>query len=368
MHDWRICLGLVMLLASPAGAEIQPEKVGSTTLAAPEPTWFFTKNALGSGYIYDAASGEMQGLLSLTPFTPAIQPNVPRGEIYAAETYYSRLYRGDRTDVLTIYDLKTLSPSGEVPLPKKVAALPFRQYIAMLGDRYVGVFNMTPAQSVSIVDVRAKRFVGEISTPGCALIMPVGDNDFLMLCGDGTLQLVRLDRRGNEGSRVRSDAFFAIDDDPVFDKPVRTQSGWQLLSFNGNRFEVTTNGDDIVVTKQDSVLDESDVAENWRPGGGQIMALHQGLDLLFVLMHQGKADTHEDPGSEIWVFNRGTNRRIGRLPLETTVNNIYVDQTDQPRLVASTTDRQLQIFDVQTLKLERTIEEPGAIPALIQSF
>ena len=62
----------------------------------------------------------------------------------------------------------------------------------MGNGRHLAVFNMTPAQSVSIVDVRSRTFAGEISTPGCAVIMPVANRDFMMICGDGTLQLIRL--------------------------------------------------------------------------------------------------------------------------------------------------------------------------------
>ena len=93
---------------------------------------------------------------------------------------------------------------------------------------------MTPAQSVSIVDVRDRRFVAELSTPGCALIMPVEDRGFLMMCGDGTLQLVRLDRNGEESERVRGDVFFSVEEDPVFDKPVRTDAGWKIAEMQLN--------------------------------------------------------------------------------------------------------------------------------------
>jgi methylamine dehydrogenase heavy chain len=104
----------------------------------------------------------------------------------------------------------------------------------MLSDgRHFLVFNMTPAQSVSVVDVEERNFVGEISTPGCAMIMPVEDNDFLMICGDGTLQLIQLDEQGNETNRERSKEFFEVLEDPVFDRPVPTSGGWLLMSHSG---------------------------------------------------------------------------------------------------------------------------------------
>lgn len=38
-------------------------------------------------------------------------------EIYVSETYYSRLARGERTDVITIYDTASLMPKAEILLP-----------------------------------------------------------------------------------------------------------------------------------------------------------------------------------------------------------------------------------------------------------
>ncbi len=38
--------------------------------------------------------------------------------VYVAETYWSRGSRGDRTDVVTFYDSRTLEVTGEVLLPR----------------------------------------------------------------------------------------------------------------------------------------------------------------------------------------------------------------------------------------------------------
>ncbi|MCZ6888417.1 MAG: amine dehydrogenase large subunit [Gammaproteobacteria bacterium] len=364
-----VLLTYLALVAGVLHADIAPETVGTTTLGTPADTWVLVKNALGSAYAYDAASGDMLGVLSLTPFTPAVQPNIARGEIYAAERYYSRRYRGTRTDVLTIYDAETLAPTGEIDLPEKIASLPFRHYINLLGnDRHLAIFNMTPAQSVSIVDVRDKSFVGEISTPGCALMLPTGERSFLMLCGDGALQLIRLNRRGEEAARTRSDEFFDIDDDPVYDKPVPTPDGWLLVSYEGRVFDVSTDGDDISVGEPWSILNEEDTEEDWRIGGGQIVALHRDLDVMYTLMHQGDPYTHEDAGTEIWVFNRGTQRRIARITLETPVTNLYITQNDAPLLLTSTEEGQIDIYDGLTTAKVRTIEKPGVVPAMFQSF
>src|SRR5262249_59986394 len=51
--------------------------------------------------------------------------------------------------------------------------------------RFMAVFNLTPATSISIVDVKARAFTAEIATPGCSLVFPAGPRRFLMLCANG---------------------------------------------------------------------------------------------------------------------------------------------------------------------------------------
>jgi methylamine dehydrogenase heavy chain len=350
-------------------ADIKPEVVGREELKQPTATWLLARDGLGSFYIFDAADGNMQGLISATPFTPAIEPNIKNGEFYAAESYYSRGSRGERTDVVTVYDLKTLRPKAEIEVPNRIAALPFRQYIALMDDEeHLAVFNITPAQSVSIVNVKDHTFVGEISTPGCALIMQTAGNGFLQICGDGRLQLIRLDSDGKEADRSRSKQVFDIEEDPFFDKPIPTPEGWLVISYLGQVFDVSVSGDDINVTKPWSLLSEDESAANWRPGGGQFVGYHESLDLLFVLMNAEGGYSHDSAGTEVWVYNRAAKRKIGTIPLEISGANLRVSQTDTPLLTVSGTDRQLHVYDVVSTKEVRTIAEVGVSPGYMQGF
>jgi len=223
---------LLLFLTVGTNADVQPESVGETLLTEPQDSWFIAKGTLGPGYIFDGRDGTMKGLLSLSPWTPSVVRHPGRAELYAAEVHYSRTYRGERTDIVSVIDHATLTPVAEIPIPNKIASLTFPRYLSLLSDRrLLTVFNMTPAQSVSIVDTQSRSFLTELSTPGCALTMPVENRGFLMLCGDGTLQLVRLDSKGQEVSRVRSGAFFSVENDPVFDQPVSLGDSWQFISF-----------------------------------------------------------------------------------------------------------------------------------------
>ena len=362
-------LALCLTLFAPlANAQIAPHTATVETMDDPGENWFISKTSNGA-YIYDGVTGEMQGLLSLSRQTPVVQPNPARKEFYAAESYYSRGVHGDRTDILTIYDYVNLSPVAEIEIPQKITILPLRTYIQLMGDgRHLGIFNMTPAASVTIVDVVGRSLVGEISTPGCALVMAVGNNDFLMICGDGTMQLVQLDDNGNESNRVRSREFFSVNDDPVFDRPVPFNGGWLLVSHHGQVFHVTVDGDDIDISRPWSMITEEDAEDNWRPGGGQVKSVHEGTGLMYILMHQGGEYTHHDPGSEVWVVNLVAQRRIGRLELAVEASNIMVTQEAEPKLIVSDQEDGLHVYDALQLRLDRTIEDPGPSADLIQDL
>ena len=365
----KLTLGLLLTTCcSVSYGALAPETIGQFTMGDPTEEWILVKDVFGPAYVFDGASGEMQGLLSLTNWTPGIQTNVARKEIYAAESYYSRDLRGDREDVLTVYDFENLAPVAEIDIPDKVASLPFSDYIALLGDgRHLTVFNMTPATSVSIIDVVDREFVTELSTPGCALTMASGERGFLMMCGDGTLQLIELDRNGQEARRARSEVFFSVEDDPVYDRPMRTQDGWLMMTFGGKLFHATVNGRSIDIEARGSILGEGDTG--WLPGGHVPAAYHADSGLLATVMHQGGVDTHEHPGTEIWIFN-GKGRRIGRLQLDEPVTDVHLSASDSPTmyvLPANPPGRVLR-YDPISLRNLGPVEPFGASTALIQSF
>jgi len=353
-----LCL---MLAVSAANAQIQPQTIQpSETMVDPGENWIMSVTDTAA-YVFDASNGDMHGLISISRHTPAVQIDSARREFYAAASYYSRGSYGERTDILTIHDFDNLSPVAEVKIPNKIVSLGFRAYIGMMSDgKHVGVSNMTPAQSVSIVDVENRSFVGEISTPGCALIMPVDNNDFMTICGDGTLMLVELDGNGNETNRSRTDKFFDIQDDPVFDRPVETAGGWLLISNAGKAFDVSTSGSNMTVSDAWEIVTAEDAEEGWLPGGNQMATVHKDLGLLYVTMHQGEQYTHYEPGTEVWVFDLNTKRRIAEIEFETPVGHIMVTQEAAPLLIVGDKEGTTHVYDALTFTHERTIEGPAA--------
>ena len=360
---------IFLLLGAPASyADIAPEEAVVETLGQPTNDWFINRSGEGA-YLFDSASGDMLGLLSLTASTPAVAVNRSRGEVYAAERYLSRLVRGKREEVLTVYDITTLSPVAEIDIPDKMAEVSGDINIGLMGNgKQVVVYNLTPAQSVSVVDVESRQFTAEISTPGCAMIMPVNDASFLMVCGDGSLQLIRLAVDGTESKRARSDRFFSVEDDAVFDRTARTHDGWLLVSHAGLAYDVSVDGDKISISKPWSMVSDAERKELWRPGGFGLLAVHRSSSLAFVLMHQGKVDTHHQPGSELWIFDTDKHKRAMRWVLDEPWSHILVLQGERPRLIAYTEDGELQVYDALQQRFERTIDEPGPGVSLLQGF
>jgi len=369
MHK-RILVSIGLALwATSTFAQLAPEMVGNETLGEPGKNWFIAKSRNG-GYVYDADTGDMHGLVSFSSFTSSFEISNERREIYAPESYFSRAVHGERTDIVQVYDFENLSPVAEIEIPKKVAVLPFRRHVGMLNDgRHFLVFNMTPGQSVTVVDVETREFVGEISTPGCAMIMPVQERDFLMMCGDGTLQLIQLAEDGTEANRERSKKFFDVLDDPIFDRPAPTADGWLLISRIGRVLEVTVDGSRIRLGDDWSLVDDEEKEAGWVPGGGEFVSVHKSTGLTYVLMHQAEKDfTHHDPGTEIWVLHAGEQRPIERIELEVPAGALFVTQSDEPKLIVTDEERGVHVYDAITLSLEKTIEDPGPGFAYFSGF
>jgi methylamine dehydrogenase heavy chain len=347
-----------LFLAPGALAQLIPEEITVETMSSPGENWFISKTD-GPGYIFDANTGEMQGLLSLSDYTPAVTIWAPREEFYAAESYLSRGVYGDRTDIIAIYDYENLSPVAEIEIPNHMARLSVRNHLGLTGNgRHLAVLNMNPGHSVSIVDVADRVFVYEISTPGCAVIMPVAENDFLQVCGDGTLQLIQLDISGFETNRVRSPQFFDVIEDAVFDRTARSADGWYLITHGGTIYEVSTDDNQISISDGWDIVSEED--QGWRPGGDEFFGAHQDSGLIYVAMHQGDIDTHHVAGTQVWVLSSNTGRLLQKMEMDSPVTSLMVTQEANPKLIVATEEGDTEVFDAISFQHERSIQTPGA--------
>ncbi|MGI9262488.1 MAG: amine dehydrogenase large subunit [Woeseiaceae bacterium] len=353
-----LCLAFTIPMAN---AQIQPQTIQpNETMSDPGANWFVA-HAGNAGYVIDATTGEMHGLISIANQSPGFRASMARKEFYSPSVFWSRGTYGERTDRLVVHDFENLSPIAEIEIPPKSTLLGYRAYTGMMSDgRHLGINNLTPAQSISIVDVQDREFVGEVSTPGCSLVLPVENNDFLTICGDGTLMLIGLDENGQETNRVRSDKFFELTEDPIYDRPQRTDNGWFLFTNGGDGFNVTTSGGTITISSAFNIVSEEDAAEGWWPGGGELASVHRDLGLLYVTMHQGEQYSHHEPGTEVWVFNMATGLRIARVEFEVPVDHLLVTQEDEPLLIIGDVEGGTHVYDALKFTHQRTIELPGA--------
>jgi methylamine dehydrogenase heavy chain len=248
------------------------------------------------------------------PVTPLFSQR--RQQVYLPSTFYSRLTYGERTDAVVIWDARTLAHVGEVLVPAKRAldAVAFGHSALSDDERFIVLYNYTPAASLSIVDIEERAFVTEVSIPGCGLVYAAGDARFFSLCGDGSLLSVEIDDAGSV-RKQRLPGFCDPTRDPVTEKAVRVSDRWIFVSFEGKVHAVDVSGPELVFDAPWSLVDDADRSESWRTGGKQHLAAHDSTGRLFVLMHQGGPDTHKDSGEEVWIYDLASQRREQRITL-----------------------------------------------------
>ncbi len=353
-----------------------PDTLGivATLPAEPGAHWIWVSDMVwiamtdGRATLIDADSGKMLGMLSTGYSFNSL--SIPRryGEIYSAETYYSRYTRGKRTDVVSVYDTKNLLPVAEIIIPPKRASTTPKLSSASLtdDDRFLAIWNFTPAQSLSIVDVKQRTFVAEIQTPGCALAYPAGARHYFTLCGNGTVQLIRLDENGQLLSKTDSKRFFDLQD-PITEKGVRRGQSWYFPSYNNVIHQIDIQDGKISFPPPWSMVSQKDQRESWRIGGIQHLAIHGTQARLYALMHQGPTDSHHQPGTEVWVYDLDTKKRVRRIVLQRAAASIEVSQDDAPLLYTVNPDiAELVVYDARSGKHQRTIAEVSITPSLLQ--
>jgi methylamine dehydrogenase heavy chain len=288
-------------------------------------------------------------------------------ELYMAETFWSRGSRGDRTDVVTTFDGRTLDPKGEVPLPQgRFLVVPKKYDGALTTDgRYMLSFNMDPATSVSVVDVENQSYLTDIETPGCALMFPSGPRRFSMICADGSMLTVNFDESG-QAEMTRSEPFFDAENDPVFEHPgFSTKQGQAyFVSYRGMVYPVDFSGDEPQFGEPWSLFAEEEKG-HWWPGGWQVAAYHPGSNRLFVNMHEGTMWTHKHAGEEVWVFDLDSKQRLERIPTEHGAFSSIVTQDDQPLLFTLSETQTLSVFDGTTYEHKGDVGELGISPYVL---
>ncbi|MGA0601255.1 amine dehydrogenase large subunit [Caulobacter sp. KR2-114] len=368
--------GVPLAGAQPAPPPLPPETVpanASLPDAYPQ-SWVFvhdlnTDSILdGRVAVVDVASGaaNLKGQIRAAQFAAMVQSK-SRGELYVAETFYSRLTRGERTDALTIYDPATLREKGEVVLPPKryqVVTLP--NTFRLTGDESRAlVFNFTPAASVTVVDLIGRKVLGEVDLPGCSLVYPIGQQSFFTLCANGGLTAIKLDAGAGIAAQKDVAPFNDIDKDPMFMIPARAGATYYFATFNGNIRPIVGDEGRVSVQPAFSLLSADEDAQRWRPAGWQVVTADDAGRLYVLLRKGAKEGDHKSGGSRVRIVDPATHDHVLDIELQTDAGTIEVTHGPQPLLIAATITGDLDVYDAATGKLVRTIGDHIVHKAMI---
>jgi len=382
-------LGFCSLAATEATAPpLQPEISDVATLPPSTPHRFFTGRFRASSFvIFDGDSGKMEGSIpSGYVANLAIAPD--NSQFFVSETYWARGARGERQDLLSIYDGRSLNLVKEISLPGRALVSKMQNFdISATGSRAY-VYIMLPAASVVWVDLKKQAVGGTVEIPGCALVFPWGDQGFSSLCGDGALATVSIPESGPV-KVTHTRPFFDANIDPIFENSFvdRVTGKAVFLSYTGLVYQAKL-GPDTVVEKPWSIqkaagfpVAGTGVQElAWRPGGGQLAAYHKASGKLFVLMHAGNYWTHRQGGSEIWVLDTKTHSLLSRFQLQPVptsgladervpfYEDIGVSQDDKPVLYLLNPDGNDVVLDAGTGEQLRKIEFAAGSTVMVPGY
>ena len=81
----------------------------------------------------------------------------------------------------------------------------------------------------------------------------------------------------------------------------------------------------------------------------------------YVLMHpDGYEGSHKDPGVEVWVFDVDTGTRVDRIALELPAITFGLTTDDDPLLLTTNINLEVDVYDVGSGDYLRTLSGTGA--------
>lgn len=372
---------IALMAACPAIAEqdnrppplpIEPTDVVETLPRDYPASWFLVHDVSffhmsdGKAYVIDSAaessSSAIKGMFNVA-YIGNLAQSRRRGELYATEAFHPRGTRGQRIDVLTIWDKKTLSPIDEVVLlpGKRLFAMPERYAVVPLdNDHFLAIANFSPATSVTLVDLDTREIVAEIATPGCSLVYPTGKLGFSSLCADGRFMSTQLNKDGSVLKQTRTESFFSSDDTPIYERPAIIGDTAYFPSIAGLVYPVDLSGDVARVGEPWNLVPEAERAKKWAPGGiGLIDRDDQGR--FYIIMHADAKDgSYQGGGSEVWVFDPVKKQRVMRITLREWGLSLALSRGKNPVLmVVNPTAMSLEMYDTQSGEFLRSIDDFG---------
>jgi len=154
--------------------------------------------------------------------------------------------------------------------------------------------------------------------------------------------------------------------DPVTEKGVRWRDTWLFASFEGVLHPLRATAAGVEAEPTWPLFTQQELAQHWRTGGLNHLAVHGGSGRLFSIVHQGGPETREELGEEVWVYDVASRKKAQTIAMRNKVGSIQVSQDDHPLLFACAMEaNRLDIYDVTSGRYLRTVEPLGQTPALL---
>lgn len=301
-------------------------------------------------------------------FIAAFLTSPTRNEFYVAETFYSRGGRGgERSDFVTVYDPATLSVAGEIEIPaKRITGMPKLSAMGYVGnsDRFLAVYNFTPGQSMSIVDLEQRKFVGEIPTSGCGFVLANGERSFTSICANGSFLTTHLNAAGEFAGSDKTEVVFDAQNDPIFESALVIGDTAYYPKFSGQILPVDVSQENVTVSASWWLTSEEE--RNWRPGGMNPMAADVDGAAYVLMNPEGGEGTHKDGGAEVWVYDMDQQKRTGRIALKNWGLSIATSGSGANRLLMVTNaDMAVDVYRLSSGEYVRTLSIAADTPFMV---
>ena len=360
--------------ANPGLADLAPEPIPNVkAIATPYPGSYAMVHDFAFGSLIDSKFSLVDtetrrfiGMLSAGQFA-TVNHALGRQEFYVGETIHTRGTRGERQDIVAIYDFANLALVAEIDLPPRRANTVINKANSAVtaDERFLLIWNQNPGTSVTVIDLDRREIVNEVPAPGCALVYPDAARGFMMLCGNGTLLNVKLDEAGQPSCTESSAPFNDIDADPLSEKASKINGIWHFVTYGGEVQPVDASAAEAVIGARWWLTNTEERAQNWRPAGWHGTAGHDSGLLWVGMTPDGYPGSHKDPAPEIWLFDVETKARVARFDLRVPALSIGASAHDDPRLLVVNIEGQLDIYDGRSGAYLRSIGALGETPYMV---
>ena len=316
----------------------------------------------------ETAGEQFKGMMTAS-FISGFEHSAVRREHYVIESFFSRGGRGgERSEFVTVYDPATLLVAEEISIPNtRITGMPKRIATGLLGgDRFLAVYNFSPGQSVSIVDLESRSFVGEVSTPGCGFVIPNGERSFTSLCSNGALLTTNLDTNGQPSGSSSTNGVIDVQDDPVFEGAILEDGKGYLPTFQGRVVQLDLSGDEIRVDADWWLTNANE--RNWRPGGMKPMMSDATGAGYFLMNPEGGEGTHKDGGAEVWAYDLAAEQRTHRIELKNWGVSIGTSgDADAPLMFVTNAEMGVDVYRLPKGEYVHTLAPIGDTPFMVYS-